>query len=256
MVACLYLVPTPLDFGCTPLAPLEDVMPLGTLTVAAGISHWIGENAKSTRAFLGRVNAVVALSVPVQSQSIETLPRAAHKKGDHLSDPASDKAMQLLLAPALAGHPMGLVSEAGMPAIADPGASVVRAAHGLGIQVRPLTGPVSLMLALAASGLNGQLFAFVGYLPVAADDRNKRIMQLQSMALQTGQTQLVIETPYRNQALLGALVNTLNPSMRLAVMAGATLAQECVHSASVGQWRQKPPALPLDLPAVFAFGPG
>lgn len=231
-------------------------MPLGTLTAAASISHWISENAKSTRAFLGRVNAVVALAVPIQSQSIETLPRVAHKKGDHFTDPVLDKAMQQLLAPALAGHAMGLVSEAGMPAIADPGASVVRAAHSLGIQVRPLTGPVSLMLALSASGLNGQHFAFVGYLPVAAEDRNKRIMHLQTIAFQTGQTQLVIETPYRNQSLLGALISTLNPSMRLAVMAGATLAQGCVHSASVEQWRQKPPSLPLDLPAVFAFGPG
>ena len=162
----LYLVPTPLDFGCPDAsqdAGLLAALPAQTLQIAAGIEHWITENAKSTRAFLKRVGQQHPLSRPLQEQHIQELPRQVHKKGDHA--PQSGFDARPLLAAAVQGHAIGLVSEAGMPAIADPGASVVRAAHALGLAVVPLVGPVSLMLALAASGLNGQHFAFVGYLP-------------------------------------------------------------------------------------------
>ena len=147
----LYLVPAPLDFGCEMQAPLQDVMPMGTLQVAARLSFWICENAKSTRAYLKRVNEFQPLSNPVQALQIQELPREVHKKGDHTGN---FDARPLLVA-AMEGRDMGLVSEAGMPAIADPGSSVVRAAHDLGLQVVALTGPMSLMLALASSGLNG-----------------------------------------------------------------------------------------------------
>ena len=157
----LFLVPAPLDFGCTPEMPLNEVMPQSTLATAARLTHWVGENAKSTRAYLKRISALLPLAQPLQQMSIVELPREVHKRGDHLGEFDA----RPLLAPALAGQDMGLVSEAGMPAIADPGASVVRAAHQLGVTVVPLVGPISLMLALAASGLNGQNFAFVGYLP-------------------------------------------------------------------------------------------
>ena len=128
---------------------------------------------------------------------------------------------------------MGLVSEAGMPAVADPGSSVVRAAHDLGVAVVPLVGPVSLLLALAASGLNGQNFAFVGYLPQDTAERAQRIKTLESLALKTGQTQLFIETPYRNAALFQALLQTLQHNTRLAVCSGLTLASAQVHSRHV-----------------------
>ncbi|RYY70912.1 MAG: ribosomal RNA small subunit methyltransferase I, partial [Comamonadaceae bacterium] len=203
MTGRLYLVPAPLDFGCAELAPLTDALPAGTIAVAARLAHWICENAKSTRAYLKRVGELQPLAVPLQQQAIAELPREVHKKGDH--GPGGFDARGLLAA-ALDGHDIGLVSEAGMPAIADPGSSVVRAAHALGIEVVPLVGPVSLLLALAASGLNGQNFAFVGYLPQEPTARTQRIRELEALALRTGQSQLFIETPYRNLALWQALV--------------------------------------------------
>ena len=181
----LYLVPTPLDFGCDTQAPITDVLPLETLRVAAGVTHWITENAKSTRAFLKRVDAHVALAKTIQDNTITELPREVHKKGDHTGDFDAKP----LLKAALTGNDVGLVSEAGMPAVADPGSSVVRAAHALGLRVMPLVGPVSLLLALAASGLNGQNFAFVGYLPQDAAARTQRLRELENLAQKTGQTQ-------------------------------------------------------------------
>lgn len=246
----LYLVPAPLDFGCDVQAPLQDVMPLGTLQVAATLSCWICENAKSTRAYLKRVGEVVPLQQPVQAQQIQELPREVHKKGDH----GGNFDARPLLAAALAGRDIGLVSEAGMPAIADPGSSVVRAAHDLGLQVLPLVGPMSLMLALAASGLNGQHFAFVGYLPQDGGERSQRIRELESLALKTGQTQIFIETPYRNTALLQALLQTLQPGTRLALSCGLSLPGGWSRSASVSIWKRDKPAAPLALPTVFCIG--
>ena len=246
----LYLVPAPLDFGCDTQAPLQDALPLGTLQVAAGITHWICENAKSARAYLKRIDAVVPLAAPIQSQQIDELPREVHKKGDH----AGQFDARPMLGAALQGHDVGLLSEAGMPAVADPGSSVARAAHALGIEVVPLTGPVSLLLALAASGLNGQNFAFVGYLPTDSDARAQRIRELESIALRTGQTQLFIETPYRNAALLQALMQTLQHNTRLAVARGLTLAGASIRSDTVKAWRSSSPPSEERLPAVFAIG--
>jgi len=246
----LYLVPAPLDFGCTTESPLQDVMPLGTLQAAAGLQHWICENAKTTRAYLKRINTVVPLTHAVQQQLLVELPHAVHKKGDHAA--GFDAAP--LLAPALQGHDMGLVSEAGMPAVADPGSSVVRAAHALGIAVVPLSGPTSLLLALAASGLNGQNFAFVGYLPQDAEERTQRIRSLESLALKTGQTQLFIETPYRSAALHKALVQALQHNTRLAVCGSLTLASAHIESRAIKEWRQREAAPTADMPTVFAIG--
>ncbi|MEZ5606967.1 MAG: SAM-dependent methyltransferase [Burkholderiaceae bacterium] len=250
----LYLVPTPLDHGCAEQAPISDVLPLGTLQVAARLTHWVSENAKSTRAFLKRVDALVPLAQPLQMQAITELPRVVHKKGDHDRHSAPPDARPLLAA-ALQGQDIGLISEAGMPAVADPGSSVVRAAHALGISVVPLVGPVSLLLALAASGLNGQSFAFVGYVPQEAAARAQRLRELEATARKSGQTQLFIETPYRNAALLQALLQALQPTTRLAVCQGLTLAQARCASQSVEEWRRAPPPHPaLALPAVYAIG--
>jgi 16S rRNA (cytidine1402-2'-O)-methyltransferase len=250
VVGRLYLVPAPLDFGCDVQAPLQDVLPLGTLQTAAQITHWICENAKSARAYLKRIDAVTPLAAPVQAQHIQELPREVHKKGDH----AGQFDARPLLAAALDGHDVGLLSEAGMPAVADPGSSVARAAHDLGIAVVPLTGPVSLLLALAASGLNGQNFAFVGYLPQDVAARAQRIRELEALALRSGQTQLFIETPYRNAALLQALTQTLQHHTRLAVARGLTLATAQVRSETVKAWRARPPGPDDRLPTVFAIG--
>jgi 16S rRNA (cytidine1402-2'-O)-methyltransferase len=251
----LYLVPAPLDFGCKQDIDLREVMPLGTLEVASSITHWICENAKTTRAYLKRIDAHSSLTTPIQAQAITELPREIHKKGDHQG---GFDAKPLLTA-ALQGHNMGLVSEAGMPAVADPGSSVVRAAHDLGIQVIPLVGPVSLLMALACTGMNGQNFAFVGYLPQDAQDRSRRIKELEQLALKTGQTQLFIETPYRNAPLWSSLVQTLQANTRLAFSSGITLPTATHRSASAQQWRklsagQLPEGLNNQTPAVFAIG--
>lgn len=246
----LYLVPAPLDFGCDSESNLQNSMPMGTLTVAAKLQYWVCENAKSARAYLKRVHEITPLSAPIQALHIQELPREVHKKGDHTGNFDA----RHLLAPALEGHDVGLVSEAGMPAVADPGSSVVRAAHDLGIEVIPLTGPVSILLALAASGLNGQNFAFVGYLPQDATERTHRLKELESLALKTGQTQLFIETPYRNAAMLQALLHTLQHNTRLAISSGLTLSTGACVSDTVKNWRQKKSPLSNSTPAVFALG--
>ena len=246
----LFLVPAPLDFGCAIQAPLSDVIPTGTLATAAALTHWICENAKSARAYLKRIGELHPLALPLRDQKIVELPREVHKKGDHEGDFDAGA----LLAPAQQGHDIGLVSEAGMPAIADPGSSVVRAAHRLGIPVVPLVGPASLLLALAASGLNGQNFAFVGYLPQDPAQRSQRIRELESLALKSGQAQLFIETPYRNLALWEALVKTLQPATRLAVGSGLTLPQALARSQLVSHWKPQHPPVTNDTPAVFAIG--
>ena len=246
----LYLLPAPLDFGCEQQAPLHDVMPLQTLQIAARLNYFICENAKSTRAYLKRVGEQEALAQPIQALQIQELPREVHKKGDHTGNFDA----RPLLTAALEGHDIGLVSEAGMPAIADPGSSVVRAAHDLGIAVVALTGPMSLMLALASSGLNGQNFAFVGYLPQDGAERSQRIKALESLALKMAQTQIFIETPYRNAALLQALLQTLQSNTRLAISCGLTLDTAWTRSATVAKWKQDKPAPPLGLPTVFCIG--
>ncbi|MEY4652074.1 MAG: hypothetical protein RI884_655 [Pseudomonadota bacterium] len=246
----LFLVPAPLDFGCDTQAPITDVLPAATLVTAAGLTHWICENAKTARACLKRIGEVHALAAPLQQQHIVELPRELHKKGD--SGAGVD--VRALLQPALQGHDMGLVSEAGMPAVADPGASVVRAAHALGVPVVPLVGPSSLLLAMAASGLNGQNFAFVGYLPQDAAQRLQRVRELEALALRTGQAQLFIETPYRNEALLAALLQALQPATQLAISSGLTLAQASTRSAPVKTWRQEVGVSIGSRPAVFGIG--
>jgi 16S rRNA (cytidine1402-2'-O)-methyltransferase len=250
----LYLVPTPLDFGCDTQTPINDVLPQETLRVAASVSHWITENAKSTRAFLKRVDAYLPLKQTIQETHITELPREVHKKGDHVQTHGQGFDAKPLLQAAMAGHDMALVSEAGMPAVADPGASVVRAAHDLGLRVVPLVGPVSLLLALAASGLNGQNFAFVGYLPQNASERSHRLRELESWALKTGQTQLFIETPYRNAALWEAMVHALQPTTRLARASGLTLPTMQVQCQTVQMWRKEKNTTVSGAPTVFAIG--
>jgi len=250
----LYLVPSPLDFGCDVQVPLQDTIPMGTLRVAAGLQHWICENAKTTRAYLKRVYALLPGSHELQALQIRELPHVVHKKGDHTQNATGGFDPRALLNDCQHGHDVGLVSEAGMPAVADPGSSVVRAAHDLGIKVVPLTGPVSLLLGLAASGLNGQNFAFIGYLPQDAQERVKRIRELESLALKTGQTQLFIETPYRNAVLLTALLQTLQGNTRLVCCAGLTLPSARIRSQTVKHWRLDPLEADGKTPCIYGIG--
>ena len=247
----LFLVPTPLDFGVTAGAErgdLQEVLPLGVIRRAASLTHWIAENAKTARAFLKRVDTVVPLALPLQSLSILELPRPV--KGVRV---AAAPILDALLAPALAGSDVGLVSEAGLAAVADPGAAIVQAAHRLGIEVVPLPGASSLLLALAASGLEGQSFAFVGYLPVDAPARAARLRELEALSRKAQQTQLLIETPYRNGAMLDAMLAHLQAGTRISVSCGLTAPGALTRTDTVARWRAQPSALPADRPAVFAL---
>jgi 16S rRNA (cytidine1402-2'-O)-methyltransferase len=249
MSGTLFLVPNGLDVGTGEAdADLRERLPLGTLRVAARLGHWVCENAKTTRAFLKRVDAVSRLARPLQELAIVELPRAPKGRAER---PPFDGAS--LLAPALRGEDVGLVCEAGLPAVADPGAVVVAAAHAAALRVIALPGASSLTLALAASGLNGQSFAFVGYLPIEAEARSARIRELEGVSRRLEQTQLAIETPYRNPALLAALVANLQPMTQLSVSVGLTLASESTRSRTVARWRAEPGSVPADVPAVFAW---
>jgi 16S rRNA (cytidine1402-2'-O)-methyltransferase len=246
----LYLVPNGLDFGVPgSITDLQEVLPLGVLRTAARLDHWIAENAKTTRAFLKRVDAVVPLSQALQSISVVELPRP--QKGRMRA--GTDVDVSALLEPALRGRDVGLISEAGLPAIADPGAAVVAAAHALSVAVIPLPGASALLLALAASGLNGQIFAFVGYLPTEAAARSVRIKELEALSRRLGQSQLMIETPYRNNALFQALVEHLQPETRLAVGCGLTLPGGFARTECVAAWRAQPVTLDSHLPVVFSL---
>jgi 16S rRNA (cytidine1402-2'-O)-methyltransferase len=247
----LYLVPNSLDFGVStdaPLPALQMVLPLQVIEIAARLTHWVAENAKTTRAFLKRVDAIVPLCQPLQTLNIVELPRP--QKGSKL---AVNSPLDALLNPALQGSDIGLISEAGLPAIADPGAALVEAAHRLGMTVMPLSGPSSLLMALSASGLNGQSFAFVGYLPVDAAERTLKLRDLEALSRRQQQTQLMIETPYRNQALLAAMLASLGANCRLSVSCGLTLQSGWTRTDSVATWKQRPVNLPNDVPAVFAL---
>jgi 16S rRNA (cytidine1402-2'-O)-methyltransferase len=247
----LYLVPNTLDFGSKGELPaLQQVLPLGVIEIAARLGHWVAENAKTTRGFLKRVDAVVPLVQPLQALDIRELPRAPKGRP---ADAAQADDWAALLAPALAGRDVGLISEAGLPAVADPGALLVEAAHRQGVRVVALPGPSALLLALAASGLNGQSFAFVGYLPTDAAPRGARVRELEALSRRERQTQLMIETPYRNEALLGALLAHLAGTTRLSVSCGLTLPQAFSRSDTVAGWKARPTTLPNDLPAVFAL---
>jgi 16S rRNA (cytidine1402-2'-O)-methyltransferase len=205
----LYAIPSPL--GGSPQAAL----PIPALEIVRSIDHFIVENAKSARAFLG------ALGMPVRELSIKVIAEE--------SDP---------LLPLREKRALGLLSEAGAPAIADPGASVVEAAHREGFRVVPLVGPSSIVLALMASGLEGQRFAFCGYLPREASERTRRIRELEQRSRKESETQIFIETPYRSDALLDALLQACRTNTRLCVAADLTLPSESVTSRSVEEWRR------------------
>lgn len=250
----LLLVPNTLDLGAAAV-DIQELLPLGVLRQAAALAHWVVEDARSARAFLKRVAAVLPLAVPLQAIEMRELPRP--RKG---AAPTGAAALQAehgaLLAPALAGHDLGLLSEAGLPAVADPGSLLVQAAHAAGVPVQPLAGASSLLLALAASGLNGQSFAFVGYLPQEAAARAARIRELEAHSRRQQQAQLAIETPYRNAVLLQALLAALQPQTRLSVSSGLTGPAAFTRSGTVAQWRQwlaGGPLLSDREPAVFAW---
>jgi 16S rRNA (cytidine1402-2'-O)-methyltransferase len=194
--------------------------------IASKLDYFVAENAKTARAFLKLVAIDHPLARPLQDIRIAEL---------NVNTPP--QALAALLAPLLDGQDAGLVSEAGVPAVADPGADLVRLAHQHGVPVRPLVGPSSLLLAVMASGLNGQSFAFNGYLPTDAAQRTKRIQQLEQRARSEKQTQLLIETPYRNGAMLEALVASCQPQTLICVATDLSLATETVRTQTAAKWK-------------------
>jgi 16S rRNA (cytidine1402-2'-O)-methyltransferase len=234
MTGSLVLLPTPIA-AATALA----VLPAEVLDVARRIEHFLAENAKSARAFLKSIS----YPRPLREVSIVEI--------GHDPDAAS---IERWFSPLRAGHDVALVSEAGCPAIADPGATLVAAAHAAGIVVRPLVGPSAPLLALMASGLNGQRFRFHGYLPIDAVARSARIRGLEHESRTRDETQIFIETPYRSAALFAALVSECRPSTRIAVSADLTGDGEFIRTLTAQAWREQGGEPPIARqPTVFCL---
>lgn len=232
----LYLIPTTLGDN----EPLE-VLPISIKGAIEKIDHYIAENEKSARHFIKKI-------CPRKSQQglhIQTL--------NKYTEPGS---LQSYLNPCLEGNPAGILSEAGCPAIADPGAEIVRMAHEAGIQVVPLVGPSSVILALMASGMNGQSFAFNGYLPIESAARRKAIRHYEKNSKDYGQAQIFIETPYRNDPLLSDLLKTLSAGTNLCVAADLTLPTEFIVSKKVAAWKEGPAPALHKRPAIFILQAG
>lgn len=215
----LYLIPCTL--GGT---PVELVLPQHVINVARRLSYFVVEQPKTARQFL----AALKPEQPIQSLHIASLNE--HTPEHELGE---------LLSPLLAGHDLGVISEAGCPGIADPGADLVRLAHHNNVRVVPLVGPSSILLALMASGLNGQCFAFQGYLPVDDTERKKTITALEVESAKRNQTQLFIETPYRNERMFSALLANCRPQTLLCVATDITLNSEQIQTFSIAQWKTR-----------------
>ncbi len=216
----LYLVPCTL--GDTPVG---QVLPQHVIDIARKLRHFVVEHPKTARQFL----AALKPEQPIQSLHLA-----------ELNEHTPPEALAELLAPLLAGEDVGILSEAGCPGVADPGADLVGLAHRNGIRVVPLVGPSSILLALMASGLDGQRFAFHGYLPIEDAERNRAIAALEAESAKRRQTQLFIETPYRNEKLFGALLAHCRPQTLLCIATDLTLAGESVRTCSIAQWKSHP----------------
>ncbi len=219
----LFLVPNSLGAGA-----LDQVLTADVRAITANLDYFIAENAKTARAFLNQVALTHPLRVRLQDIDIREL---------NVKTPRS--ALPDLLAPLLGGRNGGMVSEAGVPAVADPGADLIRLAHESGIRIRPLVGPSSILLALMSSGLSGQNFALNGYLPTDATERANRIRQLEQRSKQEQQTQIFIETPYRNEALLQALSTHCQPGTHICIATHLTLEDESIQRMSAQSWKRE-----------------
>lgn len=226
----LYLVPTGLGD-----ADVSAILPPATVAAIERLECFVAENPKTARAFLKSLGC----ARPLQELRIDTLDE--HTPVSRVAE---------LLHPLLTGTDCGLLSEAGCPAVADPGAALVRAAHAQGIKVVPLVGPSALLLAVMASGMNGQHFAFHGYLPVERAARARRLQELENESGKRKATQVFIEAPYRNDAMLDAILTTCRPDTLLCVATDLTLETEEVRTRPVSHWKTDRPAI-NNRPTVF-----
>ena len=234
MDPALYLIPVTL--GDT---PHEQVLPAYNREIISQIRHFIVEEVRTARRFLRRMDPAFDIDG-----------RTFYPMGKH----ADENKYASYLRPLEQGLPVGVISEAGCPAVADPGADVVAIAQHRGFRVVPLVGPSSLIMAVMSSGLSGQSFAFNGYLPIDPAERQKRLKQLESRAIAEHQTQLFIETPYRNQKLFEAILSVCRPQTRLCIAAGITTPDEWIHTHTIAEWKRL--SLPdlSHIPAIFLIG--
>lgn len=231
----LYLIPAPLADG-----GLDAVLPSGVRAIAARLTTFVVEHPRTARAFLKRLGTQTPLT------ALRLL---------ELNEHTRPEAVEALLAPLLAGEDMGLLSEAGCPAVADPGAALVRLAHRHGVRVVPLVGPSAILLALMASGFNGQRFSFHGYLPVDRAERRRRLRELEALSRQRDETQIFIETPYRNRQLLEAVLEACGEQTELCVALALTTEAERIQARTIGEWRREGTGIER-LPAVFLLYAG
>ena len=227
----LYLIPVTLGDDM-----VQHVIPDYVLNVARQLETFVVESEKSARHFLSTIKTLK----PVRELNL------------HLLNEHTDmKVLPDLLAPLLAGQNVGLMSDAGCPAVADPGAQLVQLAHKKGIRVVPLVGPSSILLSLMASGLNGQQFAFLGYLPVEKLQRNQKLKEIEKRSASHQETQLFIETPYRNQAMLDAILQTCHAQTQLCIACDVSLASEMIVTKSIANWKTSPPIDIHKRPCLF-----
>lgn len=231
MEAALYLIPV--ELGDT---PVSKVLPAYNREVILGIRHFIVEDVRSARRFLKRVDKAVDID------SLTFYPLNKHTSARDITS---------YLAPLESGEPMGVISEAGCPAVADPGADVVALAQRRRLKVVPLVGPSSIILSVMGSGFNGQSFAFNGYIPIEQGERTRKIKTLENRAYAEDQTQIFIETPYRNHKMIEELLRTCRPQTRLCIAAGITCEHEYIRTLTLQEWkREKLPDL-SKIPCIF-----
>ena len=230
----LYLIPVALGEA----TPWTAFLPTQAQAIAAGLHRFVVETARAARAHLKQLD----YPHPLRDTDIRELPA---------DGPGAAAALDALLAPALTGEDIGLMSDAGCPAVADPGARLVARAHALGIRVAPLVGPSSILLGLMGSGLNGQSFAFHGYLPVAEGERDAALRALEDESRKLGRTQIFIETPYRNERMLDALLKLLKPDTRLCIACDLNTENETLLTRSVRDWRKAGRPALARRPALF-----
>ena len=204
---------------------MEYVLPANVIHTARKLDTFIVENEKTARQFLSMIKP----NTPIRGLNLLTL-----------NEHTAEKELPMLLAPLLSGRDVGLISDAGCPGIADPGADLVRLAHRKGIRVVPLVGPSSILLALMASGMNGQHFTFLGYLPVEKNERIQKIREIEKRSQQHQETQIFVEAPYRNQHMLQDIVDTCHADTKLCVAANISLEGELIISKSIADWKKSP----------------
>ena len=226
----LFLIPSPLSEG-----PISDVIPDGTVRAISELTHFAVEEIRSARRYLTKAGFKGKIDM------LSFYPINEHTK---------DEEVRVVIDLLNAGTDVGLISEAGLPAVADPGALLVESAHKNGIDVIPLTGPSSIFLALMASGKNGQNFSFIGYLPAKTEERRSKIREIEKLALRSGQSQIIIETPYRNDSLLADFLQICSDETLLTIASEITSESQFIKTKRVGEWKKEKPVLNKK-PCVF-----